>query len=221
MAAPSHSYLQFGDSVVSWRDVTYVKIGNLGTGGSSKTHLTIATSGPFRGVAFAVKIYGAPAKRNWRPDFMREIHVLRDCNHPAIMKVIDEGMYHDKYPFVVLENIPETLSKALKEYELYEYEKLNGVTHLLSALNYLSRRDPPVVHRDIKPSNIFLREDAFVLGDFGLILLVDDSNQGGKDRRIAPSIPEMAKNYRTPELVAYHLADRSHHPKAMFFNWVL
>ena len=115
--ARSMAYVPFGESLISWRDVTYVKIRNLGSGGSSNTYLTLATSGPNKGVAFAVKVFSprnlAGNDGGWRLNFMREVHVLRDCDHPAIMKVFDEGVYCDEFPFVVMEFLPETVSKAL------------------------------------------------------------------------------------------------------------
>jgi serine/threonine-protein kinase len=219
MAAPD-SYLPFGESVVSWRDVTYVKMRNLGSGGSSNTYLTLATSGPHKGVTFAVKVFG-PRKSEredaWRLNFMREVHVLRDCDHPAIMRVFDEGMYLDQFPFVVMEFLPETLSKAMPQGSLTDAERLSIVMQLLSALNYLSRRDPAVVHRDIKPSNIFLKKDSCVLGDFGLILQVDESRLPGSGK-VSAGAPEMARYYRTPELVAYHLGGPAPPPKSDIFQ---
>jgi serine/threonine protein kinase len=197
-------YLPFGDAVVSWRDVTYAKVGNCGRGGSSDVYLALATSGPRRGVLFAVKMFSAVAREDWRLNFMREVHVLRDCDHPAIVRVFDEGVYRDQYPFFVMEYLPETLSKVMRTGELDDRAKLSIVLQLLSALNYLSRRDPPVVHRDIKPSNIFLKTGSCILGDFGLILQVDDSRLGEAKTEVVGKVPEMAKNYRTPELVAYH-----------------
>lgn len=197
--------LPFWDAVLSWREVTYVKIGDIGSGGSSQVYLTLATSGPRRGVIFAVKMFSAAGRQDWRNNFMREVHVLRDCDHPAIVKVLDEGMYGDECPFVVMEYLPQTLSKARQAGELTEKSKLSVVMQLLSALNYLSRRDPPAVHRDIKPSNIFLKRDSCVLGDFGLILQVDSSSpSGGSTKPPTLSVPEMARFYRTPELVIYH-----------------
>lgn len=197
-------YLPFGDAVVSWRDVTYLKVGNTGSGGSSNVYLTLATKGPRRGVLFAVKMFRAAAREDWRVNFMREVHVLRDCDHPAIVKVYDEGIYRDQYPFFVMEYLPNTLSKVMQTENLDDGDKLGIVMPLLSALNYLSRRDPPVVHRDIKPSNIFLKGRSCLLGDFGLILQMDESPQAASEKRQARGVPEMAKNYRTPDLVAYH-----------------
>jgi serine/threonine-protein kinase len=201
----ARAYLPFWDAVVSWRDVTYVKIANIGSGGSSEVYLTLATSGPRRGVTFAVKMFSAPGREDWRNNFMREVHVLRDCDHPAIVKVLDEGLYRDEYPFVVMEYLPQTLSKARQVGELTDRNKLSIVMQLLSALNYLSRRDPPAVHRDIKPSNIFLKEYSCVLGDFGLILQLDASSRsGGATKAATRRVAEMAQYYRTPELVVYH-----------------
>ena len=57
-----------------------------------------------------------------------------------------------------MEYLPQTLSKAEHARELTEKNKLSIVMQLLSALNYLSRRDPPAVHRDIKPSSFKLIE---------------------------------------------------------------
>jgi len=150
-------------------------------------------------------MFSSAGREDGRNNFMREVHVLRDCDHPAIVKVLDEGMYRDECPFVVMEYLPQTLSKARHEGELTEKNKLSIVMQLLSALNYLSRRDPPAVHRDIKPSNIFLKKDSCVLGDFGLILQVDSSTPSGDSTKPAtPAVPEMARYYRTPELVIYH-----------------
>ena len=202
--AAGKSYVRFGTALVSWRDVTYTKVANCGSGGSSDVYLTLATSGPRRGVSFAVKVFSAAAREDWRHNFMREVHVLRDCDHPAIVKIVDEGVYQNRYPFFVMEYLPETLSKALRTSDLDDTAKISIVLQLLSALNYLSRRDPPVVHRDIKPSNVFLKTGSCLLGDFGLILQGDESQQNQATKETVRGVPEMAKNYRTPELVAYH-----------------
>ena len=187
---------------VSWRDVTYEKMDNAGQGGIGKVSVVLATSGIRKGVLFAVKVFSpdSPAKEEWKQAFMREVHVLRDCDHPAIVKVFDEGVLEDGRPFFVMEYLPVTLWTAMQAGKLNESDKLGIVMQLLSALHYLSRRDPYVVHRDIKPKNIFLKAATCVLGDFGLIFQdVEHAQQGGSDRSIAA----MAQMYRTPELVAF------------------
>src|SRR5262249_8051903 len=190
------------DSVVSWRDIVYASIGRIGGGGSASVHQMLATNGVYQGTEFAVKIFRATGKEKWRLNFMREVHFLRYCTHPSIMRVYDEGVHLDAYPFVVMEYFPETLHAAMRSRALSDVEKLRCAIQLLSGLKYLALRDPPVVHRDIKPKNIMLKGGSFVLGDFGLLLPVDDFivPAHAKDQR--PKVPEMAIEYRTPELVA-------------------
>jgi serine/threonine protein kinase len=212
---PNRGYLRFGESLVSWRDATYQKIANLGSGGSSNAYLTLATSGPNKGIAFAIKVL---AREDWRLNFMREIHVLRTCDHPAIMKVVDEGVYLDRFPFLVMEYLPQTLSKALQAKSLVDEQRLNIVMQVLSALSYLSRREPPIVHRDIKPSNIFLKAVTCVLGDFGIIVQVDETKLHRAEESARKDVPEMARRYRTPELVAHHNGGPSPQPISDVFQ---
>ena len=189
------------NAFVSWRDVTYDQMHSAGQGGSGKVSVVLATSGMRKGVLFAIKAFtpDSQAKDDWKQAFMREVHVLRDCDHPAIVKVFDEGVLEDGRPFFVMEYLPRTLWGAMQDGQLDEQAKLSIVMQLLSALDYLSRRDPYVVHRDIKPRNIFLKAGTCVLGDFGLIFQdVEPAQQGGS------AIRAMAQMYRTPELVAYH-----------------
>src|SRR5882724_850023 len=169
------------DAFVSWRDVTYVKMDKAGQGGIGKVTVVLATTGQRKGVLFAVKVFSpdSPAKEDWKQGFMREVHVLRDCDHPAIVKVFDEGVVEGGRPFFVMEYLPRTLWGAIQDGKLDESAKLSIVMQLLSALDYLARRDPYVVHRDIKPKNIFLKEGTCVLGDFGLIFQdVEHAQQG-------------------------------------------
>jgi serine/threonine-protein kinase len=208
----------FGEYLVSWRDITYQKIGNLGAGGSSNTHLMTATMGVYQGIPFAVKVFRALEKEEWRLNFMREVHFLRSCDHPAIMRVFDEGIYKDNIPFVVMEYLTETLSRALRKKKLADTEKLSLIIQLISALKYLARLDPPVVHRDIKPSNIFLKSDACILGDFGLLLPFDVSTPANARRKGKSNAPEMARNYRTPELVEYSRGGGRPPPKSDLFQ---
>ncbi|MGO9111111.1 MAG: protein kinase domain-containing protein [Thermoguttaceae bacterium] len=205
------------DVFVSWRDITYEAVRNAGTGGIGKVSFALATNGPNKGVLFAVKVFSpdSPEKDPWKQAFMREVHVLRDCNHPAIVRIFDEGVLGDGRPFFVMECLPDTLSEAMKAGSLDETAKVSIVMQLLSALDYLSRRDPYVVHRDIKPKNIFLKAGTCVLGDFGLIFQDAAAAATGQPEG---AIPAMAQKYRTPELVEYHVTGKKPPPASDVFQ---
>ena len=98
---------------------------------------------------------------------------------------------------------------------LDETAKVSIVMQLLSALDYLSRRDPYVVHRDIKPKNIFLKAGTCVLGDFGLVFQ-DVALPATGDPEGA--IPAMAQMYRTPELVEYQVSGKKPPPASDVFQ---
>jgi serine/threonine protein kinase len=131
------------DVFVSWRDITYEAFRSAGAGGIGKVTVALATNGPNKGVLFAVKAFspGSRQKEDWKQAFMREVHILRDCSHPAIVKVFDEGVLGDGRPFFVMEYLPVTLWEAMKDQTLSESDKVSIVMQLLSALDYLSRRN--------------------------------------------------------------------------------
>ncbi len=141
--------------------------------------------------------------------FMREINFLRGCDHPAVMRVFDEGIYLERYPFVVVEYLPDTLHEVARKRTVF-LKKLSYSLHLLSALDYLQRLDPPVIHRDIKPRNAFVRGEACILGDFGLMKHgparddqdreIDDEDREVIRQSYGPGMPQL---YRTPDLVEY------------------
>lgn len=202
---------------VSWRDITYEPVRNAGEGGIGKVSVALATTGPNKGVLFAVKVFSPDSseKEDWKQGFMREVHVLRDCNHPAIVKVFDEGVLGDGRPFFVMEYLPKTLWDAMQDVSLHEPAKVSIVMQLLSALDYLSRRDPYVVHRDIKPKNIFLKAGTCVLGDFGLVFQDVPPAATGQPKGVIPAMPHM---YRTPELVEYHVTGKKPPPASDVFQ---
>ena len=205
------------DVFVSWRDITYEAVHIAGEGGIGKVFEALATNGPNKGVLFAVKRFNPNSreKEEWNQAFMREVHVLRDCNHPAIVKVFDEGMLGDGRPFFVMEYLPDTLGKAMKESHLDEKAKVSIVMQLLSALDYLSRRDPYIVHRDIKPKNIFLKAGTCVLGDFGLVFQDVAAATTSQSEGTIPAMPQM---YRTPELIDFHTTGKKPPPASDVFQ---
>jgi serine/threonine protein kinase len=188
------------ERLISWTGITYVRLAELGSGGNGRVFRMMATTGPFKGVQFAVKLFRRVDRPEWLANFYCEVNFLRSCQHPAILRVFDEGLYQvgrDSFPFVVTELMPQTLQDVLRS-GLPLRDKLACALQLLSALDYLARRDPPVVHRDIKPTNVFLKGPSAILGDFGLLKFPALAPEGEESNG-----PGMPRAYRTPDLVDY------------------
>ena len=200
--------LNFGQGLVSKSENSYKTLQPLGKGGNASTFLVLATSGQYHGQLFALKVFRRLSKPERRESFLKEIEFLASCSHPAIIRVFDEGVYKDRFPFVVAEYLPMTLRRLMKA-RTSIVVKLSFTLQLLSALRYLGALSEPVIHRDIKPENIFVKDRTCVLGDFGLLKRL--RGETGDDREFFKQSvgPGMPRWYRTPDLVAYAKGEAS------------
>jgi len=200
--------LDIGQSVQSDREIWYRNIQILGTGGNAITHLVLCTSGIHNGIPFALKVFRVISREERKEKFLAEREFLEDdCAHPSIMRVFDSGMFRDssgnEYPFVITEYLPFTLADKIRSQDASMAEKISYVLQLLSVLDYLSKLPVPVVHRDIKPQNIFLKGLSCVLGDFGLMKLIDGELEVDREIFKESVHPGMPYFYRTPDLIDY------------------
>jgi serine/threonine protein kinase len=199
---PDSIDLEFREALESHNRRLYISLARLGTGGSAETFLVLCTTGAYAGHVFAAKVFRRRSKPERRRSFLQEHAFLRDCTHPAIMRVFDDGFYADERPFFVAEYLPDTLSRQLRAPDVPLLTKLSYTLQLLSALKYLAAHD--LVHRDIKPSNIFLKGGTCVLGDFGLMRPYDSPSTELDRVQLKESLgPGMPRSYRTPDLVGY------------------
>jgi serine/threonine-protein kinase len=206
----------------SWKSVQadsgqwFKAIETLGAGGNAATFLAYSTT-PQKGVLYAIKVFRKLSKPERRESFKDELKFLRTCDHPAILRVFDEGVYNDKNPFIVMEYLPQTLRVAMRSHIFIAW-KISYAMQLLSALDYLGGLNPPVVHRDIKPENIFIKGQSCVLGDFGLLKRLDDDDE--QDKKILKESlgVGMPRYYRTPDLVAYLRGDEKLTSKSDVFQ---
>jgi serine/threonine protein kinase len=189
-------------AVLNSETADYTCLQRLGLGGTAETYLMLATAGPLRGQFFAVKVFRRLSKPEWRTNFLDEIKFLQSCNHPAVMRVFDEGLYLNQHPFVVAEYLPGTLGNVLRTGPLM-MPKMGYAVQLLSALEYLANGRVPVVHRDIKPANVFIKGGSCVLGDFGLMKRVTADPAIDREMVKESLGPRMPRGYRTPDLIDY------------------
>jgi serine/threonine protein kinase len=104
---------------------------------------------------------------------LREISILRQLNHPNIVKLYDiviPDMNKVDPIFIVMEHCDTDLKTAIYRYSqnLKEKQVAKIMLDILSALDYLAARG--VLHRDLKPSNVLLNfsECEAKICDFGL-----------------------------------------------------
>lgn len=203
---PDYIHIEVGQSIVSGANVWYRCVQNLGTGGNAVVYLVLATSGQNKGVLFALKIFRKLSKPDRRQRFLEEVAFLQNCSHPSLMRVLDLGVFRvggSEFPFVVAEFLPLTLGDLIRADSASIAQKLSYVLQLLSALSYLATLTPQVVHRDIKPHNIFVKGGSAVLGDFGLMKLLDGNAEADREIFKESVGPGMPFYYRTPDLIAY------------------
>lgn len=115
--------------------------------------------------------------------FQREIHILRQLDHPAIVQLQEFGRTADVMYFV-MELIEGDNAKAWTEQQSRPMPISVGVgivNRLLAALDYAHSRG--FVHRDVKPGNILISQTGrslhAKLTDFGLARAYQESKFSG------------------------------------------
>ena len=145
------------------------------------------------------------ANRNLLSSIRREIHALAGIRHPAIVRILDEGL-HEGLPWYAMELLdgadmrrycgppgPASLTKAL-----------TCIRRLCGPLAYLHGEG--IVHRDLKPDNVFVRADgALVLVDFGLVSYVGAAP--GREVIDLSGVPSGTAAYMSPEQIRSELLD--------------
>jgi serine/threonine protein kinase len=104
--------------------------------------------------------------------FDREASALERLDHPAIVRLCDEGE-HEGFPYLVLDLVEgEPLSRVIARGPLSVDAVIAMGSCLASALAHAHGLG--IVHRDVKPGNVLVDHDGSVhLTDFGIARLVD------------------------------------------------
>ena len=122
---------------------------------------------------------------------LREISILRQCNHPNICKLLDVLVPPDPASFKNLWTIQEyggwDLSRVVKN-----YQRITGwgpkhvkfiIYQLLCGLLYM--QSAHIVHRDLKPSNILINSKCELkIIDFGLARQMNLQYQEEKETKV-------------------------------------
>jgi formylglycine-generating enzyme required for sulfatase activity/predicted Ser/Thr protein kinase len=106
-----------------------------------------------------------------RREFKREAGLLANLQHQALPKVMDYFL-EGEGEYLVMEFIPgydllELLTRRGGPFQVQTV--LRWADTILGVLEYLHKREPPILHRDIKPANLKLtKQEELYLIDFGL-----------------------------------------------------
>src|SRR6185312_1321640 len=121
-------------------------------------------------------------------EFRKEALLLRQLNHPHILKIIDAGFDQENCTYLVLEYADGgTLRQRIKDRQqagqifplgealkiIYQIGQALQYIHTLTDTHALSAL-PMIVHRDLKPENIlFNKAGDALLADFGIAVVLD------------------------------------------------
>lgn len=104
--------------------------------------------------------------------FNQEARLLAQLHHPHLPRVYDFFSITGQGHYLVMEYIAgQDIDQLLEQRQapFPEAQALTWIGQVLSAVNYLHTRTPPIIHRDIKPENIKITPDGqAMLVDFGI-----------------------------------------------------
>lgn len=139
--------------------------------------------GRYCGCVVAIKkLHFSTLSQKQRDSFEREMKIASRCRHPCLLQFI--GATQDESPLFVTELMETTLQKLLKKRKqenqhLSETEIIVICLDVSRALNYLHRRQPPIVHRDVSSANVLLWKQnnqwRGKLGDYGTAKFLRDT----------------------------------------------
>jgi len=132
--------------------------------------------------------------------FFNEINILKDLDHPNILKMYE--FFEDEKRYYIVTDIckgGELFDEILARGKFSERDASLLMKQVLSCINYCHKNH--IVHRDLKPENILLEQnkefDQIKIIDFGTSLIVEENQKLdeklGTPYYIAPEV--LAKNY--------------------------
>ncbi|KAG9453015.1 hypothetical protein H6P81_005919 [Aristolochia fimbriata] len=132
-------------------------------------------------------------------DYRKEIEIMKKLRHPNVLLFMG-AVYSPDRLAIVTEFMPRgSLFKALhKNNQVLDIRRrLRMALDVARGMNYLHRRNPPIVHRDLKSSNLLVDKNWTVkVGDFGLSQLKKSAFLTAKSGRGTPQwmAPEVLRN---------------------------
>lgn len=144
------------------------------------------------GIYRAIKIiYKSQASPEEQKKILNEIEVLRNLDHPNIVKIY-EYFEDENFIYIVMELITggELFDKIVAVHHFNEKKASEYFFQILNGVNYLHKNH--IVHRDLKPENIVFDGKVLKIIDFGTSKMHDNAKNmkrcHGTPYYIAPEI---------------------------------
>lgn len=169
-------------------------IEEIGRGGFS----TVLSAFDRTGRRVALKCINLPSIRSDLHLLDREVSILRELNHPNIVKLL--GVYKEDETVYLSMELCEggSLKSRLDQGVLSESSAKRVAKQMLSALNYLHKHQ--IGHRDLKADNVlFTRDGLLKIADFGLartMSKIRPYSRVGTPYYIAPEVIHGAFNWQ-------------------------
>lgn len=185
----------------------YELVGKIGEGTYGLVFLAKSKLPANKGVHIAIKKFKQSKEGDGvSPTAIREIMLLRECDHENVVKLVNVHINHaDMSLYLAFDYAEHDLYEIIRHHR----EKLNSpinqytvkslLWQILNGLNYLHSNW--IIHRDLKPSNILVMGDGdeqgvVKIGDFGLARIYQAPLKPLGDNGVVVTIW-----YRAPELL--------------------
>lgn len=157
----------------------------------------IVYRGLWNGSDVAIKVFlGNEYNEGTLLGYKKEIDIMRRLRHPNVLLFMGACYSHERLA-IVTEFLPrgslfKTLHRSNQVLDLKR--RLRMAIDVTRGMNYLHRRNPPIIHRDLKSSNLLVDKNWTVkVGDFGLsrlkhATLVSAKSGLGTPQWMAPEI---------------------------------
>ena len=192
-SSPQSQYPDFIDSISAGTQVGNWKLGELlGLGGMGAVYKAERADGVYEHVA-AAKIVRIQSEAQ-RKRFDQERQRLANLEHPAVVRIIDGGVFEDDLSYLIMDFVDGiSLDEYLKQNNASEHKILDKVLDVSKAVEYVHRRS--ILHRDLKPSNVLVTADGQVkLIDFGIASEISDDTDTPRAMTFAYAAPEQLTN---------------------------